>query len=87
MFFISSKKLFSFSRYSNSWVIHNFFPSQDIKQNALLSSYLDTWWPHKFQALKQWLIEKKKEDGNSKTWISWEQKELLDEIKNIFNNF
>ena len=25
---------------------HNFFPSQDIKQNVLLSSYLDGWWDH-----------------------------------------
>ena len=26
---------------------HIFFPSQDIKQNVLLSSYLDNWWRHK----------------------------------------
>ena len=26
---------------------HTFFPSQDIKQNVLLSSYLDNWWRHK----------------------------------------
>ena len=27
-------------------LIHTFFPSQDIKQNVLLSSYLDSWWRH-----------------------------------------
>ena len=27
--------------------IHNFYPFQDIKQNVLLSSYLDSWWHHK----------------------------------------
>ena len=26
---------------------HTFFPSQDIKQNVLLSPYLDSWWCHK----------------------------------------
>ena len=26
---------------------HTFFPSHDIKQNVLLSSYLDNWWRHK----------------------------------------
>ena len=39
---------------------HIFFPSQDIKQNLLLSSYLDIWWCHKLKRftfnhpLKQW---------------------------------
>ena len=27
---------------------HTLFLSQDIKQNVLLSSYLDSWWHHKF---------------------------------------
>ena len=26
---------------------HTLFLSQDIKQNVLLSSYLDSWWRHK----------------------------------------
>ena len=30
---------------------HIFFPSQDIKQNVLLSSYLDNYWRHKLQNL------------------------------------
>ena len=45
---------------------HNFSPSQDIKQNVLLSSYLYGWWCHKLlkfvfnQPLRQWLTERKK---------------------------
>ena len=31
--------------------------------------------------------EKRWEDGNTKIWISREQKEFLDEIKNIFDSF
>ena len=27
---------------------HILFFSEDIKQNVLLSSYLDSWWHHKF---------------------------------------
>ena len=61
-----------------------FFPSQDIKQNVLLSSYLDSWWHHKLlrfildQALKQWLTGRKRgEDGNTKIWISRERKEFF----------
>ena len=60
------------------------FLSQDIKQNKLLISYLDKWWCHKLlrfflnQPVKQWLTGKKRgEDGNTKIWISWEQKELF----------
>ena len=32
-------------------VIYTFFPSQDIKQNVLLNSYLDKWWCHKLEDL------------------------------------
>ena len=48
-------------------LIHTFFPSQDIKQNALLSSYLDSWWSPltlRFifdEPLKQWLRGEKEE--------------------------
>ena len=51
---------------------------------CVLSSYLDSWWPHKLlrfflnQPLKQWLIGKKRmEDKNTKIWISQERKELF----------
>ena len=73
---------------------HTFFPSQDIKQNELLSSYnrqLMTSWTLRFifdQPLKQWLTGGKRgEDGNTNIWISRERKELLGEIKNIFHSF
>ena len=40
------------------------------------------------QPLKQWLTGRKSgEDGNTKIWISWERKELSDEIKYIFHIF
>ena len=50
---------------------HTFFPSQDIKQNVLLSSYLDSYDVMNFkildQALKQWLTGRKRgEGGNTK---------------------
>ena len=35
--------------------------------------------------LKQWLTKGKRGDkGDTKIWVSWEQKKLLDEIKSIF---
>ena len=62
---------------------HTFFPSQDGKQNVLLSSYLDSWWHHKLRfifdpPLKQWLTERKRgKDGNRKIWLSQQRKELF----------
>ena len=35
---------------------HTFFPSQDIKQNVLLSAYLDKWWHHKFWDLSSIIL-------------------------------
>ena len=71
---------------------HTFFSSQNIKQNTLLSSYLGNWWCHKLlrfifeQPLKQWLTWKKRgEDGNTKIWISREQKELFRWNKKLFS--
>ena len=52
---------------------HTFFPSQDIKQNVLLTLRIIFDQP-----LKQWLTgRKKREDGNTKIWISQEWKELF----------
>ena len=75
---------------------HTFFLSQDIKQNMLFSSYLDSWWPHKLFFIKIFLgstseamadLEKKRgEDENTKNWISW-KRSFLDELKNIFQSF
>ena len=60
------------------------FPSQDIKQNVLLSSYLDNWWRHKLlrfifdHPLKQRPTGRKEgEDGNTKIRKSREQKKEL----------
>ena len=67
--------------------------SQGIKQNVLLSSYLDSWGRHKLrifldQPLKQWVTGKKRgEDENTKIWISRERKELFRWNKNIFHSF
>ena len=49
---------------------HTFFSSQDIKQNVLLSSYLDNCWSHK-QGKNEGKTEKQK------NWISRERKELF----------
>ena len=62
---------------------HTSFPSQVIKQNMLLSSYLDrmTSWTLRFlldQALKEGLTRRKRgENRNTKIWISWERKDLF----------
>ena len=71
---------------------HTFFPSQDIKQNVFLSSYLNGWWHHKLlsfifnQALKQWLTGRKRGEGdNGEIWISWERKELFTRNKKHFS--
>ena len=51
---------------------HTFLPSQNIKQNILLSSYLDSWRRHKLlrfifdQPLKQWL----QWDLNPQPWLT-----------------
>ena len=36
---------------------HTFFPSQDIKQNVLLSSYLDNWWHHELYDLSSIILQ------------------------------
>ena len=63
---------------------HTLFLSHNIKQNVLLSFYLDSWWCHKFlrffldQPLKQWLTRKKRgEDENTKISMSREWKKLF----------
>ena len=72
---------------------HTSFPSQDIKQNVLLSLLFRQLMSQSIrfildQPLKQWLTGRKSgEDGNTKIWISWERKELSDEIKYIFHIF
>ena len=52
--------------------------SQDIKQNVLLSFYLDRWHHFSRKQPKQWLTRRKtREDENILIWISRERKELF----------
>ena len=72
---------------------HTLFLSPDIKQNMLLSSYLDNWWRHKLRfflnkPLKQCLRGKKEEKTKIQKFEYLENKKsFLDEIKNIFYSF
>ena len=73
---------------------HNFFPSQDIKQNMLLCSSLDNWWHHKFKDLSLinllsngWQGEKGWRTEIQKSEYLKNEKNFLDETKNIFHSF
>ena len=73
---------------------HTFFPSQDIKQNVFLSSYLDNWWHHELQDLSLislqsngWQIEKEGRTEIQKFEYPKNKKSFLDEIKSIFHSF
>ena len=67
---------------------HTLFLSQDIKQNMLLSSYLDKWWPRRFflnQPLKEWLTGKKEGKTKIQKFEYFENKKsFLDQIKKTF---
>ena len=54
---------------------YTLFPSQDIKQDVLLSSYLDNWW-HYLRSCPKAIFDKgeRGEDENTKIWISQEPK-------------
>ena len=62
---------------------YTFLPSQDIKQNVLLSSYTDKRCRQTLRyifnhPLKQWPSGRKRgEDGNTKILLSRERKELF----------
>ena len=73
---------------------HTFFPSQDIKPNVLLSSYLDSWWHHKLYDLSWinlssngWEGEKEGKVEIQKFENLQKEKSLFDEIKNMFHSF
>ena len=64
-----------------------FFPSKDIKQNAIKYSYLENYWHHQLRfifdyPLKQWPIWKKKWDGNTKNLKN--EMSFLDQLKACF---
>ena len=68
-----------------------FFPSQDIKQNVLLSSYLDSWWHHKLEDLSWVKLSSNGWQGEKEGKVEMQEfeylehkKSFLDEIKNIF---
>ena len=46
------------------------FSSQDIKQNVLSSSYLDSWWRHYFKIDLEWdskaMVDREKKRGRQK---------------------
>ena len=66
---------FSFLRYQTKCVIKFLF--RQLMTSQTLRFIFD-------QLLKQWLTgRKRREDGNTKIWISRERTELLDEIKSI----
>ena len=73
---------------------HIFFPSQDIKQHVLLSSYLDSWWRYKLEDLSSINLlsnggqgEKERKREIQKSQYLENEKSFLDEIKNIFHSF
>ena len=75
---------------------HTFFPSQDIKQNALLNSYFGNWWRHKLFFSIYYLrssskaIAAREMEGQTEIQIFEyleKKKSYLDEIKNIFHNY
>ena len=63
---------------------HTLFLSQDVKQNVLLSFYLDRWWRHKLfkfflRSTCKAMADREKKRGkeNTQNWISRERKELF----------
>ena len=73
---------------------HTLFLFQDIKQNVLLCSYLDSWWCHEFKDFS-WINLKDngwqgKKEGKTKIQkfeYLEKEKSFLDGIKNIFHSF
>ena len=67
------------------------FPSQDIKQNVLLSSYLDNWWHHDLFSIILYSngqqVEKEGRTEIQKIEYLKNKKSFLDEMKSIFHSF
>ena len=73
---------------------HTFFPSQDIKQNVSLSSYLGICWRHKLQDISSknlqsngWQGEKEVKTETQEFEYLENKKSFLNEIKNILHSF
>ena len=76
-----------------SFSVIPFFPSQDIKQNVLLNSYLDNWRHLNFK-IYLWSSSKTMTDREKKVKVEIQkfehlenEKSFLDEIKGIFHNY
>ena len=68
------------------------FLYQDIQQNVLLSSYLDSWWCHKLrfslnQNLKQWLTGKKRGEDEKQKFENLKNKKFFRSNKKHFSWF
>ena len=70
------------------------FSSQDLKQNVLLSSYLDNWWHDEVSDLSLIIDQSdgrqvEKEERTKIQIIEYleNEKSFLDEIKSIFHSF
>ena len=70
------------------------FPSQDIKQNVLLSSYLDNWWHHKLYDLSLIILQSNGWQGEKEGRMEIEkfdylknEKSFFDETESIFHSF
>ena len=70
---------------------HNFFLSQDFKQNVLSSSYLDNWWRQKLEiylrSSSKAMAAKEKKRGRLKNKTLNASRWKIDEIKSIFHNY
>ena len=72
---------------------HTFYPSQDIKRNVLLSSYLDNWDVINLKIYLQHPIKQWPNGGNEgksgiqKFEFLKNEKNFLDEVKSIFHNY
>ena len=83
-----------YSIYGQGFNVITFFPSLDIKQNVLLSSYLDNWWHLGLEDLPLIIlqsngpqVEKGGRTEIQKNEYLENEKSFLDEIKSIFHSF
>ena len=68
---------------------HNFFPSQDIKQNVLFNSCLNNWCKIYFRSSSETMANRKKERKTGMPNVEYLESEncFLDELKSISHNY
>ena len=64
---------------------HIFFLFEDIKQNLLLSSYLDNWWRHELQEIYLQSSSKAMTEGGMVGSQKYQKFEYLENEKNFFS--